>query len=87
MPMNENGRLPDSRNERKVLRHLVGENQSIISNDEILASRLHHFFGDDRGGGNWRGVEHRATLMRGCIQGSGSEGQRSVRVQTCCLKT
>ena len=31
-----------------VLRHLIGENQSIRSNDEILAGSLYHFFGDKR---------------------------------------
>ena len=33
---------------RRFLRHLIGDDQSIRSNDEILAGSLHHFFRDDR---------------------------------------
>src|SRR5713226_7180633 len=36
------------RKKRTVLRHLIGDDQSIRSNDEILAGSLHHFFRNDR---------------------------------------
>ena len=35
-------------NKRTILRHRIGDDQLIIPDDEILASGLYHFFGDDR---------------------------------------
>lgn len=40
-------RVRGSLSKRTILRHLIEDDQSIRSNNEILASSFHHLFGDN----------------------------------------